>query len=164
MLGNQEILEKSQITVETIQRPDYPPETKPHLSPCRDIWPCSPAQTISRCKERRTGPNSSKWGLKENVAPRLMKCSPPTVSFHIFMNKYFTFFHLLFISSHIFLSQQHLSNRCAKKTRLGKCTIIGDKQLQKKECVHFQQRISIKNVKCDQGLLKRQQGCLHRFF
>ena len=37
----------------------------------------------------------TKWGSVENVALRLMECLPPTVSFDIFMDNYFTCFCLL---------------------------------------------------------------------
>ena len=37
-----------------------------------------------------------KWGLVDNVVPRLMKCLAPTVSFDLFMDNYFTSF-LLFV-------------------------------------------------------------------
>ena len=52
------------------------------------------------------------------------------------------------------------------KNRLRKYAIIGNKQLQKKECGHFEQRSvhqekTLRNL-C--GWLERQQGALHSFF
>ena len=38
--------------------------------------------------------SSTKWGLGENVALRLMECLPPTVCCHIFMNNNFKSFRL----------------------------------------------------------------------
>ena len=38
---------------------------------------------------------STKWGLGENVVLQLMGCLPPTVSYHMFMNNYYTSFRLL---------------------------------------------------------------------
>ena len=71
--------------------------------------------------------SSTKWGLRENVILRLMECLTTTVSFDIFMDNYFTSFHLL--------TQFEVNNIRAtvvlNKNRLCKCTIIGDKQLQK---------------------------------
>ena len=79
--------------------------------------------------------SSTKWRLGENVVLWLMECLTPTASFNIFMDNYFTSFRLL-------------TNLCVNniraipvlnKNRLRKCTIIGDKQLQKKERDHFEQ-------------------------
>ena len=39
--------------------------------------------------------STTKWGLVENVFLWLMERLPPYVSYHIFMNNYFTFFRLL---------------------------------------------------------------------
>ena len=57
-----------------------------------------------------------------------MKCLTPTLSFSIFMDNYFTFFRLL--------TRLGVNNVRAtgvlNKNGLGKCTIIGGKQLRKK--------------------------------
>ena len=37
----------------------------------------------------------TKWGLEENVVLGLMECLTPTFSFYIFMDNYFTSFHVL---------------------------------------------------------------------
>ena len=52
------------------------------------------------------------------------------------------------------------------KNRLRKYTIIGDKQLQKKERGHFEQRSAHQaKTLCNLcGWLERQQGALHSFF
>ena len=74
--------------------------------------------------------SSSKWRLGENVVLRLLGCLTPTVSFDIFiMNNYFTPFRLL---NHIGVNNIRAA-RVLNKNRLGKCTIIGDKHLQKKK-------------------------------
>ena len=36
----------------------------------------------------------TKWGLGDNVVLRLMECLTPTVGFDLFMDNYFTSFHL----------------------------------------------------------------------
>ena len=74
-------------------------------------------------------PSSTEWRLGENVVLWLMECLTPSVSFDIFMSNYFTSFRLL-----ILLGVNNIqATRVLKKNRLRKCTIIGDKQLQKKE-------------------------------
>ena len=80
--------------------------------------------------------SSTKWRLRENVVLRLMECLTPSVNFDIFMDNYFTFFRLL---THIGVNNIR-ATRVLSKNRLRKCTIIGDKQLQKKELGHFEQR------------------------
>ena len=63
-----------------------------------------------------------------------MECLTPTVSFDIFMdNNYFTSFRLL---THLGVNNIPATG-VLNKNRLRKCTIIGDKQLQKKERGHF---------------------------
>ena len=62
-----------------------------------------------------------------------MECLTPTVSFDIFMdNNYFTSFRLF---TH--LGVNNIRADGVLKKRLRKCTIIGDKQLQKKERDYF---------------------------
>ena len=93
---------------------------------------------------------------------RLMECLTPTVSFDIFMDDYFTSFRLF---------THHGVNKIRavgmlNKNRLRKCTSIGDKQLQKKERDHFEQRnahLAKKHFNLC-GWLERQQGGLHSVF
>ena len=59
---------------------------------------------------------------------RLMECLTPSVSFDLFMDNYFTSFRLLIILGVNNIRATSLLN----KYRSCKCTIIGDKQLQKK--------------------------------
>ena len=77
--------------------------------------------------------SSTKWRLGGNVGLRMMECLTPSVSFDIFMDNYFTSFRLL--------TQHGVNNiratRVLSKNRLRKYNIIGDKQLQKRECGHF---------------------------
>ena len=69
--------------------------------------------------------SSSKWRLGENVVLRLLGC----LSFDIFiMNNYFTSFRLL---THIGVNNIRAA-RVLNKNRLRKCTINGEKHLQKK--------------------------------
>ena len=101
-------------------------------------------------------------GLGEHIVLRLVDCLTPTVSFDIFMDNYFTSFRLL---TH--LGVNSIRADVLNKNRLRKCTIIGDKQLQKKkELDHFEQRSAHQAKKqrnlC--GWLERHQGDLHSFF
>ena len=63
--------------------------------------------------------SSTEWKLGESVDLRPMECLTPTVNFDIFH---------IYSSADTPWSSQHLSNRCAQQR---KCTIIGNKQLQK---------------------------------
>ena len=45
-------------------------------------------------KKGRQIASSTKWGLGDNVVLRLMECLTPTVGFDLFMDNYFTSFHL----------------------------------------------------------------------
>ena len=87
--------------------------------------------------------SSSKWRLGENVVLGLMECLTPSVSFNIFMDNYFTSFCLVTL-----LGVNNIrATRVLNKNRLRKCTIIGDKQLQKqKERGHFEQCTSSKKA------------------
>ena len=85
---------------------------------------------------------STIWRLGENIVLRLMECSTPSVSFDIFMDKYFTSFRLL---THLGVNKIR-ATLMLSKNRLRKCTIIGDKQLQKKGRGHFKQRPSSKKA------------------
>ena len=72
--------------------------------------------------------SSSKWRLGENVVLRLMEWLTPYVSFDMLMDNYFTSLRLLML-----LGVSNIRATCVlNKRRLRKCTIIGDKQLQKK--------------------------------
>ena len=83
-----------------------------------------------------------KCKLGENVVLQLMECLTASVSFEIFMDNYFTSFRLL---THLGVNNMR-ATRVLNKNRLRKCTIIGHKQLQKKERDHFEQRISSKKA------------------
>ena len=85
---------------------------------------------------------STKWRLGENVVLQLMECLTPSVSFEIFMDNYFTSFLLL---THLGVNNIR-ATRVLNKNRLHKCTITRDKQLQKKERDHFEQRTSTKKI------------------
>ena len=86
--------------------------------------------------------SSTKWRLGENVVLRLMECLTQTVSFDIFMDNYFTSFRQL---THLQVNNIRAAP-VLNKNRLSKCTIIGDKQLQKKERGHFEQLTSNKKT------------------
>ena len=86
--------------------------------------------------------SSTIWRLGENVVLRLMECLTPSVSFDIFMDNYFTSFRLL---THLGVNNIR-ATRVLNKNRLRKCTIIGDKQMQKKERGHFEKRTSNKKA------------------
>ena len=77
--------------------------------------------------------SSAKWRLGENVVLRLIECLTPSVSFDIFMDNYLTSFRLLTL-----LGVNNMrATRVLNKTRLRKCAVIGDKQLQKKKRGHY---------------------------
>ena len=73
--------------------------------------------------------SSTKWRLGENVVLRLMKWLTPSVSFDIFIDKYFTSFRLF---THLGVNNVR-ATRVLNKNRLRKCTIIADKQRKKKK-------------------------------
>ena len=59
----------------------------------------------------------------------------------------------------------HGPTRVVNKNRLRKCTIIGNKQLQKRKCGHFEQRTTSKKaLYFDDSCLEQQQCDLHSFF
>ena len=66
-----------------------------------------------------------------------MECLPPAVSFDLLIDNYLTSFRLF-----VLLTQLEVNNIRQRgvfnKNRLRKYTIIGDKQLQKKERGHFE--------------------------
>ena len=75
------------------------------------------------------------WRLGENIVLKLMKCLTPIVSFDIFMDNYLTSFVCL-PTFELTTFKQHV---CSTKNMLHKCTIIEDKEPQKKESGHFEQ-------------------------
>ena len=90
--------------------------------------------------------SSTKWRLGENVVLRLMKWLTPSVSFDIFIDKYFTSFRLF---TDLGVNNVR-ATRVLNKNRLRKCTIIADKQLQKKKkrtwplwTAHIKQKSSV---------------------
>ena len=77
--------------------------------------------------------SSSIWRLGENLALQLMECITTGFSLDIFIDSYFTSFHLF-----IHLGVNNIrATPVLNKNRSRKCTIIGDKQLQKKERGHL---------------------------
>ena len=76
---------------------------------------------------------STIWRLGENVVLRMIECLIPSVSFDIFMDNYFTSFCLL---THLGVNNIR-ATRVLNKNRLRRCTVIGDKQLQKKKRGYF---------------------------
>ena len=90
----------------------------------------------------------------------------PAVSFDMIIDNYFTSFRLL---THLTFELTIFGIRVTgvlNKNRLRKCTSIGDKQLQKKERDHFEQRnahLAKKHFNLC-GWLERQQGGLHSVF
>ena len=100
--------------------------------------------TISRCKGRKTGYLLYYMGIRRNCVLRLMKCL--TISH---------FFVCLPTLELITFGQQLTS----KKNRLTKCTIIGDKQLQKRNVATLNSAHQAKMaLKCtfDSGWLEGQ--------
>ena len=106
--------------------------------------------------------SSSKLKLGENVALRLMESLTPSAGFGIFMDNYFT--------SSCLLTRHSVSNmqatRVLNKNSLRKCTIIGDKQLQKKKNLNALNSTHQAEKQCnfDSGLFERQQCGLRSFF
>ena len=88
-----------------------------------------------------------------------MECLTPSVSFDTFMNKYFTSFRLLILLG----LNKVQATRMLNKNRLRKCTIIGDKQLQKKGTLNSAHQTK-KQCNFDSGWLEQQQCDLHSFF
>ena len=77
-----------------------------------------------------------------SAADGIMYELPLYVSYHICMNHYFTFFCL---PSRLGVNNIRATG-VLNKNWLRECTIIGDKQLQKKECSHFELRTSRKKA------------------
>ena len=71
-----------------------------------------------------------------------MECLTTSVNFDTFVGNCFTSFCL---PTHLGVNNIRAA-RVLNKNRLRKCTIIGDKQLQRKERGHFEQRKSSKKA------------------
>ena len=93
-------------------------------------------------KKRKQVAAFIKWGLEENVVLRLMERLTTTFSVYIFMDNYFTTFCLLTDLGVI----NTLATGVLDINSLHKCTIIGNKQLQKKKRGPFEQRTSSKKA------------------
>ena len=105
--------------------------------------------------------SSTKWRLGEDVVLQLMECLTPSVRFDIVMDTYFTYFRLL---THVGVNNIR-ATPVLNKNRLRKYTIIGDKQLQKKERGHLNSTHQAKKqCNFDGGWLERQQCDLQSFF
>ena len=90
-----------------------------------------------------------------------MECFPQTVSYHIFLENYFTSFRLL---THLGVNNFEATGVLNKNT-LRKCIITWDKQSQKKECGCFEQLPLSQKVRCKfgSGLLERPHCVIHSF-
>ena len=101
------------------------------------VFQFEPYQGVTKGKQFAS---PTKCRLGENVVLWLMKCSPPTLSYHIFKDNYFTSFRLL---THC-VFKKILGTGVLKKKSLRKCNIIEDKKKKKnakKEKIdHFEQR------------------------
>ena len=105
---------------------------------------------------------SRKWRLRENVVLRLMECLTPSIRLDIFSDNYFTIFRLL---THLWVNDI-LAAPVINKNRLRKCTLIRDKQLQKKRNVATLNSAHQAKKQCNfnSGWLERQHCDLHSFF
>ena len=94
-----------------------------------------------------------------------MECLTPTVSFHLSIDNYFASFCLFCLLTHLGVNNIR-ARGVVNKNSLCKYTIIGDKQLQKKELDHFQQRNAhqAKMLFSLCGWSEWQEGALHSFF
>ena len=90
-----------------------------------------------------------------------MECFPQTVSYHIFLENYFTSFRLL---THLGVNNFEATGVLNKNT-LRKCIITWDKQSQKKECGCFEQPPLSQKMRCKfgSGLLERPHCVIHSF-
>ena len=94
-----------------------------------------------------------------------MEFLTPTVSFDLFMDDYFTSFSLFVCLPNIWVNKTG-ARGVLNKNRLHKYTIIREKQLQKQDRDHFEQR-GAHQAKTLCNLcrwLEQQQGALHSFF
>ena len=91
------------------------------------MWLCISVQArYHGTKKGKQVASSTKWGLGENIILRLMEHLTLTFSFDIFMDNYFTSFRVLTDLG----ANNILVTGVLNKSRLRKCTIIGNKQLQ----------------------------------
>ena len=113
------------------------------MGPCAEpfgyVVQFRPNQVVKKGKQVAS---SSKLGLAENVVLRLMECLTPTVSFYIFMDNYFTSFRLL---THLGVNNIRALG-VHNKNRLPKCTIIRNKQLQKRNKATLTAHIKQKGI------------------
>ena len=91
-----------------------------------------------------------------------MESLTPSVSFDIFMDNYFTSVRLL---THVGVNNIR-ATRVLNKNRLHKCTIIGDKQLQKKRNMANLNSAHQAKKQCnfETGWLEQQHCYLQSFF
>ena len=85
------------------------------------VFQFEPYQGVTKGKQFAS---PTKWSLGENAVLWLMKCSPPTLSYHIFKDNYFTSFHPL---TH-FVVNKIEGTAVLNKKSLCNCTIIEDKK------------------------------------
>ena len=85
------------------------------------VFQSEPYQGVTKGKQFAS---PTKWSLGENAVLWLMKCSPPTLSYHIFKDNYFTSFHPL---TH-FVVNKIEGTAVLNKKSLCNCTIIEDKK------------------------------------
>ena len=71
--------------------------------------------------------------IRKKLCSELMECLTPSISFKIFMDNYFTSFCL---PTHLGVNSIR-ATRVLNKNRLHKCTIIAEKQLQKRNVAAF---------------------------
>ena len=105
--------------------------------------------------------SSTKWRLGQDVVLWLMECLTSSVSFEIFTDNYFTSFCLLAL-----LEVNNIwATRLLNKNRLSRYTIIGDKQLQKRNVATLNSAYQAKKeCNFNSGWSEQQQGGLHSFF
>lgn len=123
-----------------------------HLGLCRDTCFCSSVRTISRCKKRKTGCTSYKWGLGENIVLRLMEYMPPTVCYHLFMNNYFISFQLAKSEQQLCSTKISYENALSMAKNSGKEFALNSVDQAQKQ------------LNFDDGWLKQKQGGLHSLF
>ena len=92
-------------------------------------------------KKAKQVASSTKSGFGENVL-QLMECLTPTFNFDILMDNYFTSFRLV---THLGVNNIRATS-VFNKTSLRRCTILGDKHLQKNELGDFEQCTSSKKA------------------
>ena len=114
-----------------------------------NMVPFKPYQGVKKGKQFAS---CTRWRLGQNVVLRLMEFLSPTISYHIIMDNYFTFFRRF---THLGINNIRTTG-VLNKSRWCKCNIIGpplNSLHQAKNQCNF-------NI----GWLEHQQGCLHSFF